>query len=242
MGLFSQMKYGGKRFGEYTIEKCIGEGRYGLCFLARNDLGSNVVIKKFKNSFSGNNSEKNINEAVILSKLGDKRFPELLGVINQGSFYGYVLEWKPGITLKDMIFRNSYKFSKKEIYSIGIRLIDIIKHLHENGIVHRDIRIPNVIIDDEEVYLIDFGLARFADEDKYRYDLDYSYLGDLLLYLIYSSFEKKGRKNLPWYEELTLKDSQKIFLSRLMGLEVVYESIEEIEKDFIDAFGHARIF
>lgn len=240
MGYFCEKKYCGQRFGEYTIDKIVGEGRYGLCFLAKNDLGHKVIIKKFKKGLLAKNSKKSIYEAeaVILSKLRDERIPELLGVINTGSFYGFVLEWKPGITVKDKLFKHKHKFSKEEFFDIGSKLINIIKYLHKNGIVHRDIRIPNVLLNNENVYLVDFGLARFADGNQYRYDLDYSYLGDFFLYLLYSAFENNGtRRNLPWYKELPLTAQQQMFIKRLLGLAVVYQSIDDIEIDFVDAFG-----
>ena len=59
------------------------------------------------------NSEKNVYEAVILSKLKDKRIPELLGVINEKGFYGFVLEFKNGITVKDMLFKEKINFQMK---------------------------------------------------------------------------------------------------------------------------------
>ncbi len=237
--MLSESKYRGAKYGEYTIEKVAGEGRYGRCFYAKNDLGHRVILKKFKPGIFAHNFEKNVHEAVILSKLRDKRIPELLGVINEKSFYAFVLELKPGITLKDMLFKHNHKFSVEEVFGIGIKTINIIKYLHENGVVHRDLRIPNVLIDEEDLYLIDFGLARFADNNRYKYDMDYSYLGDMLLYLIYSSFHKEDKKKQPWYEELPLEENQKLFLNRLMGIEAIYTSIYAIEKDFIDAFAVA---
>lgn len=235
--MFCKLKQRGKKFGGYTIEEVAGEGRYGLCFFAKNYHGQSVVLKRFKPGIFVRNSNKNVHEAVILSKLRDKRIPELLGVINEKSFYALVLELKPGITLKDMLFKHNHKFSDEEIFDIGIKIINIIKYLHENGVVHRDIRIPNVLFDNKEIYLIDFGLARFADNKLYKYDLDYSYFGDLLLYLMYSSFQKKDKKKQPWYEELLLKENQKSLIMRLMGFDAVYESIKAIEVDFVDAFG-----
>jgi len=240
MRCFCELKHRGKKYGEYTIEEVAGEGRYGVCFYAKNDLGQSVVLKRFKPGIFAHNSNKNAHEAVILSKLRDERIPELLGVINEKSFYAFVLEFKPGITLKDMLFKHNYKFSDEEIFRIGIKIINIIKYLHKNGVVHRDIRIPNVLVDREDVYLIDFGLARFADNNLYKYDLDYSYFGDLLLYLIYSSFQKKGSKRLPWHEELSIKGRKKIFLKRLMGIEAIYASIHDIETDFIEAFAISK--
>lgn len=231
-------KYIGKQVGGYTIEAPAGEGRYGLCFVARSDSGERVIVKKFKPGLFGKNPEKSEHEAVILSKLNDSRIPELLGVVNEGGFYGFVLELKCGTTVKDMLFKYRHEFSHEEIFNIGIKLIGIIGYLHENGVVHRDIRTPNVLLDDGKVYLLDFGLARWADDDQYPFNLDFSYLGDFLLYLLYSSFESRGRrKKLAWYDELTLTFEQKLFLKRLLGLEIVYESISEIEADFIKAFG-----
>lgn len=237
MWLYKTTKYSGKRFGKYIIERPIGEGRYGLCFLARSDMGEQVVIKKFKPSIFKKYSEKNVYEAVILSKLNDKTIPELLGVINQKGFYGFVLEFKHGCTVKDLLFKYKHKFTREEFFNIGIQLIKIIKYIHRNAVVHRDIRIPNVLINNGEVYLIDFGLARRADNNKYPYNLDFSYLGDFLLYLLYSSFEiKEKHKKLPWYKELTLTSEQKLFLKKLLRIELAYENIDEIETNFIKAF------
>jgi serine/threonine protein kinase len=238
MSFFSAKKYCGQKLSEYTIEELVGEGRYGRCFLARSDTDCKVIIKKFKPGILRKNSKKNMFEAVILSKLRDERIPGLLGVIKKRFFYGFVLDWKPGVTVKDMLFKQNHEFTNRELYNIGIKLIAIIKYLHANGIVHRDIRIPNVLVANDNIYLIDFGLARFADNNQYKYDLDYSYLGDFFLYLLYSSFQRNGSiKNLPWHKELSLKENQKMFLKRLMGLEAIYESIHEIEKDFVAAFG-----
>lgn len=237
MWRYKTIKYAGKQFGRYTIETPIGEGRYGLCFLAKTDMGRKVVIKKFKQGLFKKNPEKNVYEAVILSKLKDQRIPELLGVINEKSFYGFVLEFKEGHTVKDVLFKYKYKFSSEEFFKIGLKLIKIIRFLHENGIVHRDIRIPNVLIDNDEVYLIDFGLARWADNNQYPYNLDFSYLGDFFLYLLYSSFKAKEKhKKLPWYEELSLTFEQKLFLKKLFGIEAVYDNINDIQRDFVMLF------
>ncbi len=67
-------------------------------------MGQKVAIKKFKPSMFKKNSEKNVYEAVILSKLKDKRIPELLGVINEKGFYGFVLEFKQWIYCKRYAF------------------------------------------------------------------------------------------------------------------------------------------
>lgn len=229
-------KYSGKKIGGYTIEGPVGEGRYGLCFKALSYTGEKVIIKKFKNSIFKRNFNERVHEAVVLSNLKHKCIPEILGVINEKGFYGFVLQYMEGYTVREMLFKKGYKFSKEEIYSIGIKLIEIIVYLHNNKIVHGDISISNVMINENNVFLIDFGLARKVD-NNYSYVLDYSYLGDFLLYLIYSSYEiKQNYKNNPWYEELVLTSGQKLFLKRLLGIEPSFKSIGEVNNDFIKEF------
>ncbi len=238
--LFSRPKrYIGRSFGGYKITGFAGEGRYGSCYSAVSDNGSNVIIKRFKPGIFAKNGGRNEYEAVILSQLNDDRFPELLGVINQEGFYAFVLEQKPGCTIEELLFKEKRKLSGTEFYSFGMQLIRIVKHLHGQGIVHRDIRIPNIIVDSSgRLSLVDFGLARFADDGDCRYCQDYSYMGDVLLYLLYSSFQiEKGKRSMPWYIELPLPESQMLLLKRLMGLEHIYESIDDIEADFRAAFG-----
>lgn len=235
MGFLNSTRYIGRQFDGYTILGLIGEGRYGVCYTARSAAGAQVIVKRFRPSMLRKNRDKNAFEAVILSQLKHDAIPELLGVINEKGFYGFILEKKPGVTVQSLLFEKKYRFTGAEIYSIGIQLIDIIQYLHTNGIVHRDIRIPNVLIDRDKVCLVDFGLARWADGKRYRYDVDFSFLGDFLLYLLYSSFvPQKGRS--PWYMELPLTLDQKTFLLRLLRLEQPYENIDAVKEDFIQAF------
>lgn len=226
----------GKQYGPYKMIKPLGEGRYGICYLAVTNGGEHVIIKRFKPAIFKRNREKNAYEAVILSQIDHPAIPKLLGVINQNDLYGFVLEQKLGHTVEHMLFKQKYSFKETEIFNIGRQLIGIIKYLHKNGIVHRDIRVPNVLVHGSEVSLVDFGLARWADHKRYLYDNDFSYLGDFLLYLHYSSYKKKQRKSYPWYIELDLTCAQIKFFKRMLRLEQSYTSINEVEKDFISAF------
>ena len=128
-------------------------------------------------------------------------------------------------------------FTDRQVFNIGKALISIIKHIHSKGVVNRDIRKSNVILNGDDVFLVDFGLARWADGHKYRYDADYSYLGHLLLYLLYSSYKAKKRLIFcPWYIELPLDKKRKTFLKKLLKLDLPYDNINTLEADFIKAF------
>lgn len=137
-----------------------------------------------------------------------------------------------------MLFKHKYRFGEDEIFSIGMQLNDILSYLHKNGVVHRDIRTSNILINDGTVFPIDFGLARWADECRCKYDMDFSFLGDFLLYLIYSSYAMPTRKRVPWYNELTLPQEQVYFLKRLLRLEIPYGSIYEVKYEYCKTFRH----
>lgn len=71
----------------------------------------------------------------------------------------------------------------------------------------------------------------------YSYDMDFSHLGDFLLYLLYSSYEViDNKRKLPWYEELPLKNNQIMFLKKLLGIEEKYKNTNDVLNDFIEVF------
>ncbi len=229
-------RYNGKQIGEYRIIDCIGQGRYGVCFLAES-RNERVILKQLKKHLFKRNNDKAFWETKILSELCHSGIPRLIDSVNEKDFYGFVLEEKPGDTVEAVLFKKKHSFTKAEVFNIGKQLIGIIRYLHNKGIVHRDIRIPNVILNGSEVYLVDFGLSRWVDNKRYTKDIDFSYLGDFLLYLLYSSYIKTYRAKRPWYEELSLTSGEKLFLKRLLRLEESYNNIEEIASDFEKIFG-----
>jgi serine/threonine protein kinase len=228
---WNSRRYWGRQIGKYTIIRDIGAGRYGVCFLAELN-GERLILKRFKTSFFKRNRGKPAFEIQILSQLCHPGVPKLLEVVYEKSFYGLALEHKDGNTVEAMLFKQKHRFTPPEIYNIGAQLIEIIRYLHDQGIVHRDIRIPNVLINGEKVSLIDFGLARWVDGKRYTRDMDFSYFGDFLLYLIYSTYQREGRKSRPWYEELSLTEAQRLFLKRLLRLAEPYPNIAEVARDF----------
>lgn len=153
----------GKQIGEYTVVSCIGKGRYGVCFLAHDPTGKEVVLKRFRPRMFRKNRYQNHYEAVILSGLSHPAVPELLGVINCRQGYYYVLEFKQGATLEEWLFKRRKIFSHEEIYRIGTQLFGVLEYLHSRNVVHGDISVSNLTYDGEKLALLDFGLARYAD-------------------------------------------------------------------------------
>ncbi|SHJ44077.1 serine/threonine protein kinase [Clostridium cavendishii DSM 21758] len=213
----------------YSIIKMIGQGRYGIAYLAINDKDEKCVIKQLKRKMLKQTREKLFYEQKILKSLNDPKFPKFISTFKDKKREGYILEYIEGKVFEDLLVKDRYKFSKEEIYKVADELLEIVEILQKNNIVHRDIRLPNVIIKkNKEIALIDFGLARIIDNKKYVKEIDYWFIADFLIRLYYSSYKATDEEEKPWFEELDLNLEEKTFLKKLMGVEGSYQNIEEI--------------
>lgn len=224
-----------EHINEYSIQKTIGEGRFGICYQVSHDQKL-YILKQLKRGMLKKSGVKAHFEEEILKSLQHDSVPRFIEKIERKDFYGYVLEFKEGRTFEDVIYLDKHVFERAEIYCVGSQLVGILKYLHFEGVVHRDIRTPNTLYDGETVNLVDFGLARWINNKKYKADMDFAFLGDFLLHLYYSSVEFKGGKKRPWYDELQLPQKELQFLKRLMGVEQRYQTISEVEHEFYETF------
>jgi len=215
----------------YSILQIIGEGRYGIAYLAINDKYEKCVIKQLKKEMLEENREKLFYEERILQSLNSSNFPKFISKFRDEYREGYILEYIEGDVFNDLLMQEGYTFSKADIYKFGSQLLELIEILHHNNVVHQDIRPPNVILQaNNELALIDFGLARFIDNDTYTKDIDYWFLGDFLIHLYYSTYIDSNLPDRPWFEELDLNIEEKTFLKRLMGIEGSYHNMDEIRE------------
>lgn len=221
----------GEKVSGYSVLKIIGEGRYGIAYLGVNNKDEKCVIKQLKKEMLEETRKKLFYEEKILQDLNYPNFPRFISKFKDEDREGYILEYVEGKVIQDLLAREQYEFSKNEIYRIGGQLLDLVEILHNNNIVHRDIRPTNVILKgNKDIALIDFGLARIIDDKRYVKDVDYWFIGDFLIHLYYSSYKETDEEDKPWFEELDLNLEERIFLKKLMNIEESYKSIEEIRK------------
>jgi serine/threonine protein kinase len=222
-----------ERVNGYTILKVLGEGRFGIAYLAMNDRNQKCVVKQLKREMLEKSREKLFYEEQILRRLNNPRFPKFISKFKDAYREGYLLEYMDGYVFDDLIGNNRYRMSKDKIYMICSQLLDLVEILHNNNIVHRDIRLPNVIIrENKELALIDFGLARFIDNERYTKETDYWYIGDFLIYLYYSTYKSIRLSERPWYEELDMNYEERKFIKRLMGIDGRYHNMVDIRAQF----------
>lgn len=215
----------------YYIQKKIGEGRYGIAYLAINNNNEKCVVKQLKNEMIKKTGSNIIYEEKILKNLNSPYFPKFISSFNDGFRVGYLIEYIEGTPFYNFLLKNQYMLSRESIYKTCEKLLLLIETLQSYNIVHRDIRLPNVIIkNDGTLALIDFGLARFIDNNKYSKIEDYFYLGDFLIHLYYLSYDNDEYDELPWFDELDISLEEITFLKRLMGIERPFKTVSEIRK------------
>lgn len=216
----------------YKVLKILGEGRYGIAYLAVNEQQDKVVIKQLKNEMLERSRKKLFYEEKVLESIDHEAIPKFIDSFEDNGREGYILSYIEGRIFEDIVVRDHHIFNRADIYEVATQLIDIVEALQANNIIHRDIRLPNVILTSQKkLALIDFGLARFIDDKRYKKEMDYWFVADFLIHLYYTFYEDLGEDEHPWYEELDLTQEELNFLRRLMGIDEGYENIDEIRKD-----------
>ncbi|WP_018393661.1 MULTISPECIES: protein kinase [Bacillaceae] len=241
------MKEGTVLNDQYEVLSVIGTGSYGMVYLCK-DLKTkeNRVIKQLRPSKRRNQKEVELfeNEISILRTLNHKKMPMLYEHFSTNGSFFYVMSFMEGDNLEDQIFLNKKTFNEKESLLFLAHLLELVDDLHEKGIYHQDLRIPNILLKNKKPFLIDFGLSkqsvsmdpasRSLHNKQHILEMkqqDYYDLGEILLYLLYTTYSSKNKKALPWTEELSLEKETVHLLKRLLGITEPYSNTRDMSAD-----------
>lgn len=153
--------------GRYRVQKVLGRGAFGHVFLAWDDsLQRLVAVKVPRRKPSPASGEQDIYlaEARILASLDHPHIVPVhdTGTTTDGSPY-VVSRYIEGSDLKQWISTSLLSFT--ESATLVASIADALHHAHQAGLVHRDVKPGNILIDGSgKAYLADFGLA-LRDED-----------------------------------------------------------------------------
>ncbi|GAP99380.1 serine/threonine-protein kinase [Leptolyngbya sp. NIES-2104] len=159
--------------GRYRILQLLGQGGFGKTFLAVDEdrLGTRCVIKQFSPQLKGTKAiDKAVQlfeqEAVRLHELGEHpHIPALLAYFEQDQRLYLVQQFIEGSTLAQEL-AHSGAFNEQKIREVLVRLLPILKFVHDRHVIHRDITPANIIRRklDGRLVLIDFGIAKVLTE------------------------------------------------------------------------------
>ena len=154
------MENGFKQINNFILYKEIGKGAVGKVYLAK-DKETNKVIavkvipqKYFKNEKTLKSFQKTIK---LIHKLNHKNLTKLVGFEKTKHNFYVALEYSNGLNLYDylqnyMKQNNNNPLEESIVKKIIIQVAKGIKHLHNQNIIHRDIKLENILInyDDQE--------------------------------------------------------------------------------------------
>lgn len=160
-----QDKMIGQTVGQYQIESKLGSGGMATVYLAhQTSIGRYVAIKVLPAHFLHDPSflKRFQMEVQIIAKL---QHPRILPVYDYGMHEGspyIVMSYLPGGTLTERIQEGPMALG--EVVSLMEAIAQGLDHAHAEGIVHRDFKPSNVLLDKGgNPYLADFGIAKMAE-------------------------------------------------------------------------------
>ncbi len=152
------------RIGKYEVSSRIGKGGMGMLYLARDpDLDRLVAIKVMLEVEDADLRARFLREARSAARL---RHANIVTVFEVGEHEGQpfiAMEYIAGESLAELIRRRAALPVVRKLQILEEACAGL-GHAHRNGIVHRDIKPPNVMLDAEgTVRIVDFGIARLAN-------------------------------------------------------------------------------
>jgi non-specific serine/threonine protein kinase len=175
---------------EWRLEEVLGVGGFGIVYRGRGIYFDELVAIKeyFPSSISERDDEQTVvpidSDAEEVHALGLKKFveeakllwnlstptrhPNIVSVRSLFEIHGtayMVMDFEDGMSLSKML-KSGKKFNEASLSNIILPIAQGLERAHRVGVLHRDIKPPNVIVnDDGRAVLIDFGSARFESGD-----------------------------------------------------------------------------
>lgn len=154
----------------YKFVKLIGKGAFGKVTLGLHKLtGKNVAIKTFEKSYMKDDfsRKKVFQEVYILKKIHHSNIIRLLEVFESSKHFFIVMEYAGAgdllhyVKKKRRLPENEARFIFKQVlYGLG--------HCHCRSVLHRDIKLDNVLLDNEKgIKLCDFGVSKIIKKHQF---------------------------------------------------------------------------
>lgn len=163
------------RFGSYVLGSTLGEGEFGKVKLGWRKDGnfpSQVAIKLIKRDSIQKDSDSEIKihrEINSLKLLNHPNIVNLVEVMKSGKYIGIVLEYASGGELFDYILQHKY-LKENVAKKLFAQLVSGVDHMHAKGLVHRDLKLENLLLDKHKnVIISDFGFVNSYNRDKSDY-------------------------------------------------------------------------
>lgn len=157
----------GLRVGDYELLTRLGEGGMGVVHLARRPGGERVALKVLRPHIVGDDEARRrlAREVNSLSRIRSRRVAEIVDADPWGDIPFVATRYVPGLSLHDHVHEEGPITGADLVWAASC-LAEALAAVHGVGVLHRDIKPSNVLMEGRTPILIDFGLARVADDPK----------------------------------------------------------------------------
>jgi serine/threonine-protein kinase len=160
-----------KALGRYQIQGVLGKGAMGLVYdgldpnLGRRVAIKTILVKQLDRETARMYSLRFEREVRAVARLNHRNIVQVYDFGSEGDVAYIVMEYVQGKELKDY-FDASHRFDLGTAFRLMTELLDALDFAHAEGIIHRDVKPANVLVDAEgHAKLTDFGVARVTDPD-----------------------------------------------------------------------------
>jgi WD40 repeat protein/tRNA A-37 threonylcarbamoyl transferase component Bud32 len=151
-----------QKLGKFALLETLGQGAFGTVYLAHDpELDRQVAIKVPRRGLlsEGTELDRFLREARSVAQL---RHPSIVEIHEVGQADGLpylVCAFVKGVTLADML--SARRLRSRDAAELAAALADALDYAHEHGVVHRDVKPANIMVDDKgQPRVMDFGLAK----------------------------------------------------------------------------------
>src|SRR5262245_32323380 len=151
-----------RTLGTFELIEAVGSGAFGTVYKARDPrLDRTVAIKVPRSGHlaDGADLDRFLREARSVARL---RHPAIVPVHDVGEHEGVpylISDFVQGLTLTDLL--SARRLPPREAAELVAAVADALQYAHEQGVVHRDVKPSNILLDDAgRPHLMDFGLAK----------------------------------------------------------------------------------
>ena len=161
-------KKGATQLGDFKLVRKLGQGGMGEVFLAKQrGLDREVAVKTLSKELAKrpNFVERFLREARSMARLQHPNVVQVYAADSDKGYHFLAIEFIDGQSMQDWMDQLG-KLSISDALHVIIVCCEALKHAHDQGMVHRDIKPDNILVTKKGVVKVaDFGLAKAVDED-----------------------------------------------------------------------------
>ena len=177
------------KLDEYTLTQFLGKGTFGEVYLTRKDGSNNLYATKRMDRTMVDNPryKKYFNNEISILKIlsNNNNIIHLEKKKETVHNYYLIMEYCNGGSLQQCLrrYKESYHqpFSEEIVQHLMRQIVGAVKHIHSNGIIHRDLKLDNILVNFQnrkdyddvnllkaQIKIIDFGFASSKDDPEWN--------------------------------------------------------------------------